>query len=236
MSSTASTSPNRRRSSRRSRPTTRPATSSSSLRRSPTIKIRASTLSKLLLAVALTACSREGAAPALPSQVSNLAASQAYKTVYSFGQNGKVGDGISPLADLIAVGSELYGTTQSGGRTNVQCYVGCGTVFKVSASGEESVLYRFKGGSNGFAPSGGLIDVNGELFGTTSTGANGSACSYGCGTVFKLTTDGRSKKLLYTFAGGTDGADPVAGLIVVNGSLYGTTEYGGITTKLCAAG
>ena len=81
-----------------------------------------------------------------------------------------------------------------------------------------------------------MSDLNGELFGTTSTGANGSSCSYGCGTVFKLTTDGKSKKLLYTFAGGSDGADPVVGLIVVGGSLYGTTQYGGITTKLCAAG
>ncbi len=136
----------------------------------------------------------------------------------------------------MALGSNLYGTTESGGTTNAQCYVGCGTLFKVSAQGEESIVYRFKGGSDGFAPTGGLIDVNGELFGTTSTGANGSACSYGCGTVFKLTTDGKSKKLLYTFAGGTDGADPVAGLIVVGGSLYGTTEYGGIRTKLCSAG
>jgi uncharacterized repeat protein (TIGR03803 family) len=136
----------------------------------------------------------------------------------------------------MAVGSNFYGTTDSGGTTNAQCYIGCGTVFKVSASGEESVVYRFKGGTDGFAPAGGLIDVNGELFGTTSTGANGSHCSYGCGTVFKLTTDGKSKKLLYTFAGGTDGADPVAGLIVVDGSLYGTTEYGGIKTKLCSAG
>ncbi|MFZ0031819.1 MAG: choice-of-anchor tandem repeat GloVer-containing protein [Candidatus Cybelea sp.] len=143
---------------------------------------------------------------------------------------------MTPLANLMAVGSNLYGTTEFGGTTNAQCYIGCGTVFKVSARGDESVVYRFKGGTDGFAPSGGLIDVNGELFGTTSTGANGSACSYGCGTVFKLTADGKSKKLLYTFAGGTDGADPVAGLIVVGGSLYGTTEYGGIKTKLCSAG
>ncbi|MFY9665341.1 MAG: choice-of-anchor tandem repeat GloVer-containing protein [Candidatus Cybelea sp.] len=236
MSSTVSTSPNRRRSSRRSRPTIRRATSSNCPRRSPTIKIRAAALSNLLIAVALSACSREGAAPALPPQVSSFAASVSYKTIYSFGQNGKAGDGLTPLADLIAVGSKLYGTTQFGGTTNGQCYIGCGTVFKVSAQGEESVVYRFKGGSDGFSPSGGLIDVNGELFGTTSTGANGRDCSYGCGTVFKVTTDGKSKKLLYTFAGGTDGADPVAGLIVVGGSLYGTTEYGGITTKLCSDG
>jgi uncharacterized repeat protein (TIGR03803 family) len=98
------------------------------------------------------------------------------------------------------------------------------------------VVYRFKGGGDGFAPTGGLIDVNGELFGTTSAGASGGACSYGCGTVFKLTADGKSKKVLYTFAGGTDGANPVAGLIVVGGSLYGTTQYGGMTTNLCSAG
>ena len=56
----------------------------------------------------------------------------------------------------MALGSNLYGTTESGGTTNAQCYVGCGTVFKVSAQGEESIIYRFKGGSDGFAPTGGF--------------------------------------------------------------------------------
>ncbi len=60
------------------------------------------------------------------------------------------------------------------------------------------------------------------LYGTTSAGG-----SYNDGTVFRLHPSGSWKDLLYSFKGGTDGANPVADLIAVNGTLYGTTENGG---------
>lgn len=170
------------------------------------------------------------------SNFANDVKSVGYKSIYSFGQNGKIGDGATPQGDLIAIGSELFGTTRYGGKTDALCRIGCGTVFAVTEAGFERVVYRFKGGSDGAGPAGGLIELNGELFGTTSGGGTAGACAYGCGTVFKLTTDGNSQKVLHAFTGGSDGAQPVTGLTAAGGALFGTTQFGGITTKLCPAG
>ncbi len=114
--------------------------------------------------------------------------------------------------------------------------MGCGTVYSVTVSGKERVIYRFTGGSDGAQPAGGLVNIGGALFGTTSAGGTGGACSDGCGTVFKVSIDGKSERVLYSFKGVPDGADPVAGLVAFSGSLYGTTHYGGKTAALCSAG
>ena len=63
--------------------------------------------------------------------------------------------------------------------------------------------------------------VNGTLYGTTAYGG-----SSGLGTVYSIDLDG-TEKVLYSFAGGSDGDHPSADLIEVNGTLYGTTVYGG---------
>jgi uncharacterized repeat protein (TIGR03803 family) len=92
------------------------------------------------------------------------------------------------------------------------------------------VVYSFGGGSDGASPSGGLVDVGGTLYGTTSAGGSYSSCDYyqrsGCGTVFTVTLTG-TEKVLYSFANAPDGASPNAPLIEVNGTLYGTTYFGG---------
>jgi uncharacterized repeat protein (TIGR03803 family) len=90
-----------------------------------------------------------------------------------------------------------------------------------------AVLYNFSGGSaDGAAPVAPLLNVNGTLYGTTQAGG-GSGCSgTGCGTVFSITTSG-AETVLHNFGGSGDGADPVAGLLAVNGILYGTTYLGG---------
>ena len=121
----------------------------------------------------------------------------------------------------------LYGTTEAGGGSS-NCpdpvYPGCGAVFKLAppASGSgpwtETVLYSFKGGSDGRAPNGPLIlDSSGALYGTTAEGEN-SNCPYGCGTVFKLTPlpGGGTpwiETTLYSFKGGSDGNLPFGSLI-----------------------
>ena len=153
------------------------------------------------------------------------------KVLYSF---GKSPDGSDPNAGLIDVGGRLYGTTQTGGlHLGAHCTAtgsgsyGCGTVFSITRSGIEKVVYSFgKDGTDGFTPAASLIDVNGTLYGTTQFGgAHYDRCGGGCGTVFSITPDG-TEKILHSF-NGTDGADPVAPLIEVNGKLYGTTQYGG---------
>jgi uncharacterized repeat protein (TIGR03803 family) len=112
----------------------------------------------------------------------------------------------------------LYGTT-SGGGVNKD-----GTVFMVTPKGNETVLYAFKGGSDGAIPDCALIlDKVDNLYGTTHEGGAADV-----GTVFELAPDG-TETVLYAFKGGTaDGALPVAGLTADSaGNLYGTTAAGG---------
>lgn len=142
---------------------------------------------------------------------------------------------MQPVSSLIAIAGTFYGTTQYGGTTNSACSIGCGTIFTVSAAGVEHVLYRFTGGADGAFPTGELIASGGAVFGTTSAGGAGGNCSGGCGTVFTLHTDGGSERVLYSFVGGNDGADPLAGLTEFNGKFYGTTQFGGARARLCSA-
>jgi uncharacterized repeat protein (TIGR03803 family) len=151
--------------------------------------------------------------------------SGAFRVLYNFAGGS---DGLAPNSALINVDGVLYGTTDQGGIVGAGQEFGNGTVFKITTSGVESVLYRFAGGSDGSLPLAGLTNVNGVLYGTTSFGG-GRGCSSageGCGTVFKVTTSG-TESVIYRFAGGSDGEEPQASLTNVDGVLYGTTVYGG---------
>src|SRR6267378_945429 len=83
-------------------------------------------------------------------------------------------------------------------------------------------LYSFTGGSDGGAPSAGLILSVNTLYGTTAGGGSSSN-----GTVFAVNTDGSGFTNLYGFTGGNDGGAPYAGLILSSNTLYGTTAFGG---------
>ena len=132
-------------------------------------------------------------------------------------------DGSYPLAGLIAdADGDFYGTTVLGGAF---CFPGCGTVFKLDASGNETVLYSFTGWADGNEPSGGVIrDGEGTLYGTTVTGG-----AFNQGTIFKLDTAG-VLTVLHDFSGAAnDGAQPIASGLTPDskGNFYGTTQYGG---------
>jgi uncharacterized repeat protein (TIGR03803 family) len=148
------------------------------------------------------------------------AAPDTYASVYSFKSSP---DGANPVKSLVNVGGELYGTTAVGG-TGTECrsHFGCGTVFKVSPSGDESVVHSFKDYPDGALPQAGLTDLDGELYGTTDSGGN----KRHCGTVFKISPSGE-ESVIHVFPGSPDGRNPEGSLIKVNGELYGTTEYGG---------
>ena len=161
------------------------------------------------------------------------------KVLHNFNNNGT--DGHFPSAGLILdAAGNLYGTTYVGGA------YGYGMVFELTpAAGggwTEQVLHSFDyNGTDGGYPYAGLIfDKNGNLYGTTDVGGD-LACNapYGCGTVFQLTPaagGGWNEKVLYSFEGNPDGADPYAGLIFdAAGNLYGTTSYGG-TYRNCRYG
>ena len=154
-----------------------------------------------------------------------LALAANYNVLYSFSGGN---DGADPNAGLAADKSgNLYGTTVFGGSDNCNG-VGCGTVFKIAADGTETVLHSFAGGSDGTNPYDTLlVDSSGNLYGTTSGGGGTQCGGFGCGTIFKLAPNG-TETVLYSFAGGNDGASPVAGLIAdAAGNLYGTTLSGG---------
>lgn len=153
-------------------------------------------------------------------------------------------DGAVPNGSLISDDEgNLYGTTIGGGdTTDTPCAtspfgLGCGVVYKTDRHGNESVLYTFKGGSDGAYPATELLrDKEGNLYGTARGGGNSnSACAFsnGCGVIFKLDRHG-NESVLYAFNGGADGYGVASGLIRDEaGNFYGTTIAGGIANTAC---
>lgn len=145
------------------------------------------------------------------------------QTIYSFTSTP---DGRYPIGGVVRTADgSLYGTTYYGGTYDL------GTVYKISPSGQESILHSFAGGADGAKPAAALfLGQQGELYGTTEYGGTGTCTSSqgnGCGTVFQVDPGG-SVSILYSFKGGSDGYIPNAGVIqVANGDLYGTTNAGG---------
>jgi len=159
--------------------------------------------------------------------VTTASAAAKEKVLYSFTGGSDGGDPATAL--VFDKSGNAYGTSVTGGAS------GFGTVFELSPKSggkwSEKALYSFAGGSDGMYPYGGIaVDKNGDLYGTTVGGGNGSNCDGGCGTVFKLTKSGNSwsENVLYSFQGGADGFGPGGALIFdAKGNLYGTTPDGG---------
>ena len=108
-----------------------------------------------------------------------------------------------------------------------------GAALVLLASGAQAktvqVLYDFSSLSDGAYPEAGVImDRAGNFYGTTLEGGTGGCAGGGCGTVFRLASDG-SKTLLYSFTGGNDGAGPHGLIMDKAGNLYGVTSGGGGT-------
>jgi uncharacterized repeat protein (TIGR03803 family) len=154
--------------------------------------------------------------------VYSLGTTGEYKTIHAF--RGAMRNGKLPGAGLIDVNGTLYGTTERGGSG-----CDCGTVYSISTTGAEKVLYSFTGGSDGADPTqGNLLYINGTLYGTTLKGGS-TGCYYGdgCGTVYSVSTSSGEEKVLHSFGSGDDGERPSWGLINVSGTMYGTTRVGG---------
>jgi|HubBroStandDraft_6_1064221.scaffolds.fasta_scaffold00001_140 uncharacterized repeat protein (TIGR03803 family) len=141
--------------------------------------------------------------------------------IYNFQGNFNSGqDGSWPFAGLTLLNGQLFGTTSSAGALRH------GTVYTVSTSGQERVLYGFMGGSDGEAPEAGLTALTGRLYGTTLYGGGTGCGGAGCGTVYWLTTIGK-EFVLYSFKGGSDGYRVYAPVTVLHDTLYGATLFGG---------
>lgn len=164
--------------------------------------------------------------------------------LYKFSQNGSDGIIPSPGSLIIDKLGALYGTTTSGGNSGYALIPpGYGTIFKLNPQKNgmftETVIYSFKGGSDGAYPYAGLTIDKGEFYGTTASGGSATG-SNGYGTVFNLRPLVKSntwtETVIYTFCskpGCSDGANPYDfdGLLVdKSGTLYGTTYIGGLGT------
>jgi uncharacterized repeat protein (TIGR03803 family) len=180
------------------------------------------------------------------------------KTLHDFcSQTNTAGDcldGAIPEAPLIqAPNGDLYGTTIYGGNNDF-CPNQCGVIFKMNLSGTLNVIYDFCPDGGGTAdvckdgenPISLLVQAGGDFYGTTAFGGKNTCHPLnGCGTVFKITTNGATQTTLHTFCaekGCADGAEPSAGLFhAADSDFYGTTvlngAYGGGTVfEMTASG
>ncbi len=148
---------------------------------------------------------------------------------------------------ILDAAGNVYGTTAYGGTGDcvlLGTKAGCGTVYELSPPAKkgdpwtETLLYSFKSGNDGYFPWGTLtFDSKGNLYGSTQFGGGkGNTCNpyfQYCGTVFKLSPPKQkggkwTEKVLHSFGGGADGANPNGGLIVDStGTIYGTSPAGG---------
>jgi uncharacterized repeat protein (TIGR03803 family) len=135
-------------------------------------------------------------------------------TLYQF--TGANGDGAFPQAALTVLGNVLFGTTFQGGSDDA------GTIFSFDpASATEQALYSFDDNGEGAFPTAPLLAFHRQLYGTASTGGTD-----GDGDVFRFDPSRSRIHAVYSFTGGKDGAAPEAGLIALQGKLYGTTSSG----------
>jgi uncharacterized repeat protein (TIGR03803 family) len=145
---------------------------------------------------------------------------QTYTVLHAFAAGT---DGAVPNPIIRDEEGNIYGATKFGGITNCG-EDSCGTVFKIDSAGNETILYRFEGGDNGYGPYAGLArDAKGNLYGTTQ----GNGFVGGASVVFKVTPEGQETVLFV--AGETAQAccldSPVA--VDAAGNLYGMSPYGG---------
>jgi len=152
--------------------------------------------------------------------VFRISPSGTYTSLYSFA--GGSSDGAGAFGGLIqGSDSNFYGTTVLGGT-----YETGGTVYRISPSGVESIVYSFGAmPGDGAEPQCALVlGSDSNFYGTTFQGGTGY------GTVFRISPSGTYTSL-YAFGGSpVDGAGPLAGLVLgSDGNFYGTTFTGGTT-------
>ncbi len=168
------------------------------------------------------------------------AQAQTFTVLHTFsGADGALPDGSISMDSA----GNLYGTTSAGGSNY-------GTVYKLKHTGGGWVitpLYKFTGGSDGGEPyTGVILGPDHTLYGATYAGGQGTCNVYGipgCGVVFNLKPSPTAPRSalqpwietpLYSFTGGSDGADQSGGLVFdQSGAIYGETEFGGSKASPC---
>jgi uncharacterized repeat protein (TIGR03803 family) len=164
----------------------------------------------------------------------NVTALYAFTGAAGDGEGAGVSGNIPGGRLVLDAQGNLYGTTVFGGNLTDCAGDGCGTVFRVDPTGNETLIYTFPHPEQGQMPQEGLVrDAQGNLYGTlVETGDR-----YEDGVVFKVDPSG-NESVIYSFHGtngGTgDGSSPAPGLVMDSqGNLYGTTVYGGSGACTC---
>ena len=167
--------------------------------------------------------------------VFRLNAQGTFKSLYNLCSQAECADGSYPVGGVIRRNRVIYGTASSQGAAAGNCFIGCGTVFKIDAGGTATTLYSFLGGSDGGQPNTALtMDDAGNLYGTTLEGGQSpDKCREGCGTIFRLAPDG-TETVLYRFCAQrqnnrcADGEMPSARVLFDDaGNIFGTAYFGG---------
>jgi uncharacterized repeat protein (TIGR03803 family) len=151
-----------------------------------------------------------------------------YKVLHDFSCPGNStpmctdsGDGATPdHGTLVQLNSTLFGLTTYGGK------YGNGTLFSIHTDGKHfTILQQFgaSGSNDGANPYGSLLLDGTTLYGTTRNGGN-----KGNGSVFQINTDGSDYDRIYDFQNGNDAANPIDNVILLDNTLYGMAEAGGL--------
>jgi len=149
-------------------------------------------------------------------------------TLHSFCADAGCTDGAFPRSVLVqATDGDFYGTTGADG-ANLR-----GTVFRITSDGVLTTLHAFCALPNcadGDGPLPGVVQAaNGRFYGTTELGGTSTNCNGGCGTVFRMSSEGKLTTL-HSFAL-SDGRGPNGLVQGTDGNFYGTTELGGAFNK-----
>ena len=136
---------------------------------------------------------------------------------YDFGQNMN-NDADTPIGALVYANGLFWGASIYGGTSNN------GAVFSYNpATGVESILHSFAGGTDGAHCSGGLVEDNGLLYGVVDQGG-----AFNIGAIYSVDPATGAEKIVYSFgANAGDGGGPEAAMVNLGGILYGTTIYDG---------
>jgi uncharacterized repeat protein (TIGR03803 family) len=170
--------------------------------------------------------------------VFSLTPSGKLTTLYNFCALSDCSDGSEPDGLTQGYDGNLYGVTVAGGFPDSTCSnylpASCGTIFKITPTGTLTTIYRFcsqSGCPDGANPYGNLVQAtDGNFYGVTGTGTSlDSYCANTCGTIFKITPQGKLTTL-HIFCNEpkcADGFSPSDLIQATDGNFYGTTSEGG---------
>ena len=151
-----------------------------------------------------------------------------FDTIYNFECTHPTNCAYWPKAGLRYDIPYLRGTTSWGGTYARGGACKCGTTFELRGGKIQTASftgYSLDDGGNGNYPESGLTVLKSRYYGVAPSGGNGLGCAFtGCGTVYEA---GPTTIKVIHFFQGSDGKQPTGAMAVLNGKLYGTTEFGG---------